>query len=39
VDEPEGIAVVGSDLFVLNNFTGTIGEYTTSTGQRGEGDI
>ena len=27
---PEGIAVSGSNLFVGNNDTGTIGEYTTS---------
>ena len=27
---PEGIAVSGGDLFVVNRATGTIGEYTTS---------
>ena len=27
---PTGIAVSGSDLFVANYSTGTIGEYTTS---------
>jgi len=30
LDEPFGIAVSGSDLFVTNTATGTIGEYTTS---------
>ena len=30
LDEPSGIAVSGSDLFVANYATDTIGEYTTS---------
>jgi len=30
LDEPQGIAISGNDLFVANNYLGTVGEYTTS---------
>lgn len=30
LNEPYGLAVSGSDIFVANHGTGTIGEYTTS---------
>lgn len=30
LDEPIGLAVIGNDLFVANNYSGSIAEYTTS---------
>ncbi|HEX4146566.1 MAG TPA: choice-of-anchor Q domain-containing protein [Pirellulales bacterium] len=30
LDDPQGIAVSGDDLFVVNTATGTVGEYTTA---------